>query len=377
VVVKVKFDIMKRTASAMGCDISFCKPGSPGHFHDRGLQAFEQWDEQEYTWVKTIADARCGSVGLYHHSASGESFAVKVMPKTSSRPNVKRQAKDERGGTFQFEDPLTEIGVMSHLSDLGVEDVLPAPRRFCTDEYHDYIILKHCDGGDLFDAVCGHGIPLEEEVLQRYMRQILQAVQRLHVANVAHRDISLENILIDDGGLRLIDLSQAVPIRESDDDDVPSQELRYFVAAGKDSYRAPEAIIPYGGELPIRVVCPSEGRGSTVTPVCHEGRSVDVLLPADATPGRVCAAQPCGYRAAPIDVFSCGACFHAMAFLSHDVRPSGDISNHIGRLNVHSRADAQLPEEALELLASMLHPCPNQRITAEDALKNKWFAKVF
>lgn len=360
----------------MGCDISLCKPGMPGHFHDRGLQAFEQWDDQEYTWVKTIADARCGSVSLYQHQPSGESFAVKVMPKTASRANVKRQAKDERGGTFQFEDPLTEIGVMSHLSDLGVENVLPEPRRFCTDEYHDYIILKHCDGGDLFDAVCGYGVPLEEETLQSNMQQLLQAVQRLHAANVAHRDISLENILIDDGGLRLIDLSQAAPIRESDDD-VKSQELRYFVAAGKDSYRAPEAIVPYCGDMPIRVICPPEGRGCSVTPVCYEGRSVDVLLPDDATPGRVCAAQPCGYRAAPIDIFSCGACFHAMAFLSHDVRPSGNISDHVGRLNSQTRAAAQLPAEALELLASMLHPCPDQRITAEDALKSTWFAKEF
>jgi len=360
----------------MGCDLAMCKPGLPGRFHDRGLQAFEQWDEQEYTWVKTIADARCGNVSLYH-SASGESFAVKVMPKSSSRPNVKRQAKDERGGTFQFEDPLTEIGVMSHLSDLGVEGVLPQPRRFCTDEHHDYIILKHCDGGDLFDAVCGHGVPLEEETLQDNMRQLLQAVQRLHAANVAHRDISLENVLIDDGVLRLIDLSQAVPIRDSDDD-VESSELRYFVAAGKDSYRAPEAMIPHSGDSLIRVICPSErGGGGCVTPVWYQGRRVDVLFPDDATPDRICAARPCGYRAAPLDVFSCGACFHAMAFLSHDVRPTGNISDHIARLNAKNRAAAKLSPDALELLASMLHPCPNNRITAEDALKNKWFAKAF
>lgn len=298
------------------------------------------------------------------------------MPKTASRPNVKRQAKDERGDTFQFEDPLTEIGVMSHLSDLGVEGVLPEPRRFCTDEYHDYIILKHCDGGDLFDAVCGEGVPLMEEILQSHMRQLLQAVQRLHAANVAHRDISLENILIDGGDLKLIDLSQAVPIRESDDD-VEAPELRYFVPAGKDSYRAPEAIVPHSGNMLIRVTCPPEGKGGSVTPACYDGRRVDVLLPEDATPGRVCAAQPCGYRAAPIDVFSCGACFHAMAFLSHDVRPSGVVSDHLGRLNTQTRAATPLPAEPLELLASMLHPCPNQRITAEDALKNKWFAKAF
>jgi len=365
---------MKRTASAMENDVSVCKPGLPGHFHKRGLEAFEQWDEHEYTYVKTISDARCGKVNLYEHASSGEAYAVKVMPKETSRPNLSNPAADERGAGFQYEDPLTEVGAMSHLADVGMGDMLPEPRRFCTDAQNDYIILKHCKGGDLFDSVCGHGGPMKEDLIRNNMRQVLQSVERLHAVNIAHRDISLENILLDDDSLKLIDLSQAVPIRECDDA-LDSAELRYFVAAGKDSYRAPEVVVPYGGRMTIRVTCPSGARGGTVAEVWHEGRRVEVLLPEYATPGHVCTAQPCGYRAAPIDVFACGACFFAMAFVSHEVRTTVDISHHVRRMNAKMRPTAQLSAEAVELLASMLHPSPSKRITAADALKSKWFAQ--
>jgi len=47
---------------------------------------------------------------------------------------------DERGSTNRFEDPLTEVGVMAHLADLGVKKVLPEPRRFCT---HSAVLDLH------------------------------------------------------------------------------------------------------------------------------------------------------------------------------------------------------------------------------------------
>merc|ERR1712032_1764669 len=126
---------------------------------------------------------------------------------------------------------------MAHLQDLGVKEVLPEPHRFCSDDGNDYIILKHCPTGDLFSFVTSYGGMLPEMVIRTNVRQVLEMVQRLHSANIAHRDISLENILVDGDELRLIDFSQAVPIREIDD--ANSSEIRYFVQNGKDTYRAP------------------------------------------------------------------------------------------------------------------------------------------
>jgi len=344
---------------------------SPICFHDRALKAFEAWEEETYTHIRPIAPAQCGKVDLFEDRLSGEKFAVKVMPKMFSRPNVGVEMHDERGSARRFEDPLNEVGVLAHLTDLGVKEVLPEPRRFCTDDAHDYILQKHCPDGDLFDFVKGHGSPLPEESLKRKMRQLLEVVQRLHAANIAHRDISLENILVDDGELRLIDFSQAVPIHDSEDADAAI--LRYFVKNGKHHYRAPEAFLPHHGGMPVQVTCPEGSQGGEHAFVLHGGHNIEVKLPVDAAPRKQCTCIPRGYCAAPVDVFACGACFFAMSFFRPDALSVGDTEMHVRRCNRQSRTDEPLSEDAMNLLSAMLHQNPTKRITVGDALKHSWF----
>lgn len=353
-------------SSAMGVK------SSPICFHDRALQAFEAWDEEKYTHIRTIAKAQCGKVDLFEEKSSGEKFAVKVMPKNASRPNVGIAMRDERGSGHRFEDPLNEVGIMAHLADLGVKEVLAEPCRFCTDDAHDYILLKHCPVGDLFDFVSGQGAPLCEDIMRSKMRQLLKVVQRLHAANIAHRDISLENILVDNGDLRLIDFSQAVLIRESDDAD--SAPLRYFVKNGKDHYRAPEAFLPQHGSVAVRAMCPVGRKGGESAFVRHDGHNVEVTLPDYASPGKPCTSLPRGYCAAPVDVFACGACFFAMSFLRPDALTVGDTERHVRSCNRQSRLHQPISEEALDLLSAMLHQDPTKRITINDALRHSWFS---
>jgi len=344
---------------------------SPICFHDRALQAFEAWEEDTYTHIRSIAPAQCGKVDLFEDRLSGEQFAVKIMPKKESRPNVGVDKHDERGSTNRFEDPLNEVGVMAHLADLGVKRVLPEPRRFCTDDAHDYILQKHCPDGDLFDFVKGHGSPLLEESLKGKMRQLLEVVQRLHAANIAHRDISLENILVDEGELRLIDFSQAVPILDSDADSAP---LRYFVKNGKEHYRAPEAFLPRHGGVALRVECPVGSQGGEHAFVRHEGHNIEVKLPDYASTGKQCTCIPRGYCAAPVDVFACGACFFAMSFLRPDALSVGDIERHVCCCNRQSRQYQPLSQDGMNLLSAMLHQDPTRRITIDDALRHSWFS---
>jgi serine/threonine protein kinase len=345
---------------------------SPICFHDRALQAFEAWEEETYTHIRTIAKAQCGKVDLFEDKLSGEKFAVKVMPKHVSRPNVGIEMLDERGSGRRFEDPLNEVGVMAHLADLGVTEVLPEPRRFCTDDANDYILLKHCPVGDLFDFVTGQGSPMSEEILKCKMRKLLEVVQRLHAANIAHRDISLENILVDNDELRLIDFSQAVPIHEGEDGE--SKPLRYFVKNGKDHYRAPEAFLPQHGGVSVRTMCPAGSKGGEHAFVRHGIHNIEVKLPDYASPGKQCTSVPRGYCAAPVDVFACGACFFAMSFLRPDALSPGDTDRHVRSCNRQARVHQPLSENAVDLLGGMLHQDPTKRITIDDALQHPWFS---
>ena len=62
-----------------------------------------------------------------------------------------------------------------------------------------YSIMPFCDGGELYDIIESKGA-MTEPVARYYFIQILQAVLYLQYKGVAHRDMSLENIMFDSVG---------------------------------------------------------------------------------------------------------------------------------------------------------------------------------
>lgn len=56
--------------------------------------------------------------------------------------------------------------------------------------------MEYASGGELYDYVSSHG-PLDETEVRRLFRQIVSAVYYFHKHGVAHRDLKLENILLD------------------------------------------------------------------------------------------------------------------------------------------------------------------------------------
>ena len=65
---------------------------------------------------------------------------------------------------------------------------------------HIYIVTEYCNGGSLSDClqkhVNIHYKPFSEEIVQYLMRQIVNAINFLHNHKVIHRDLKLDNILV-------------------------------------------------------------------------------------------------------------------------------------------------------------------------------------
>ena len=63
-----------------------------------------------------------------------------------------------------------------------------------------YIIMEFCNGGELSKALKKYqekfGKPFSQEIVQHIMRQIIDAFKYIHEKKVVHRDIKLDNILI-------------------------------------------------------------------------------------------------------------------------------------------------------------------------------------
>jgi serine/threonine protein kinase len=164
-----------------------------------------------------------------------------------------------------LEDPIKEIAAMQlfgnhHPHVVGTLEVLQ-------DDKCMYSVMPYLGGGDLYgrlikfmggrsvrsDVGSDNGLTGFDETSARiWFRQLLQAVNLLQKKGVCHRDISLENILLDeDDNICLIDpgISLRVPYTDSETGgvgDVSAGTSRRLMVAqgqgGKLMYAAPEII---------------------------------------------------------------------------------------------------------------------------------------
>lgn len=70
---------------------------------------------------------------------------------------------------------------------------------------HFYLFFEYIDGGQLLDYIV-RSTRLRETQIRKFSRSILNALNYLHMNNIVHRDLKIENIMIaKDGTLKLID----------------------------------------------------------------------------------------------------------------------------------------------------------------------------
>lgn len=148
-------------------------------------------------------------------SPSGGVVAIKIV----RRSDVERQS--DPSSARKRLDHETEIW-----SSLSHEHILPL---FSTEHtsYADFYVTLICPAGSLFDILKRDGSPaLPPDDAGMMFRQVIRGVRYLHeVAGYVHRDIKLENVLVDEMGVcRICDFGLTRRIGESDDDDRPDDQ---------------------------------------------------------------------------------------------------------------------------------------------------------
>lgn len=68
---------------------------------------------------------------------------------------------------------------------------------YMVNEQKIYMILEYADGGDMLSYIQSINGPVGERDCKPWMRQILSAVAYLHRMDIIHRDLKLENLLIE------------------------------------------------------------------------------------------------------------------------------------------------------------------------------------
>ena len=145
-----------------------------------------------------------GKVKLARNKATGETVAVKIVPRGSSTDaehSHRTPAERERADHSKEVRTAREAAIVtlvSHPYICGMRDVLRTG-------YHWYMLFEYVNGGQMLDYIISHG-RLKEKQARKFGRQIASALDYCHRNSIVHRDLKIENILISKtGDIKIID----------------------------------------------------------------------------------------------------------------------------------------------------------------------------
>ncbi|WWD18712.1 hypothetical protein CI109_103166 [Kwoniella shandongensis] len=132
-----------------------------------------------YTLGKVIGEGTYGSVHIATHRLTGTRCAIKKIPK-SFTAHLTREIHHHRR--------------LHHPHIVHLHEILAT-------ETHVWLVTELCSGGELFDYLVERGRMLEGEA-RKLFGELTIAVGWMHRRGVVHRDLKLENVLLD-GELRI------------------------------------------------------------------------------------------------------------------------------------------------------------------------------
>ncbi|KAI5307317.1 hypothetical protein KEM55_008359, partial [Ascosphaera atra] len=135
----------------------------------------------QYVLGQTLGEGEFGKVKLGWKRDSGAQVAIKLIRRETLGHNPSRLPKIYR-----------EINI---LKELHHPNIVTLHEIVETDRYIG-IILAYASGGELFDYILKHRY-LRDSSARRLFAQLISGVGYLHKKGIVHRDLKLENLLLD------------------------------------------------------------------------------------------------------------------------------------------------------------------------------------
>jgi len=128
--------------------------------------------------------------------AFGEVYITSKKGDTKNKYATKQieRAEVEKGEGLKY--LRNEIVILSYLKHPNIVRFVEVKKT----KKHYYIVQEFCNGGGLSNALEDYmkkfGKPFPEEIVQHFMRQIIDAFKYIHERKIIHRDVKLDNILL-------------------------------------------------------------------------------------------------------------------------------------------------------------------------------------
>ncbi|KAL9237576.1 hypothetical protein vseg_012106 [Gypsophila vaccaria] len=261
----------------------------------------------KYELGKILGEGNFGKVKFATNIETGQPFAVKILEKKKIL-NLKI--------TDQIKREIATLKVLKHPNIVRLYEVLASKTKI-------YMVLEYVHGGELFDKIASRG-KLPEKEGRRLFQQLVDGVSYCHDKGVFHRDLKLENILIDGkGNIKVSDFGlSALP--------------QHF---GRDGL--------------LHTTC---GSPNYVAPEILANR---------------------GYNGSTADVWSCGVILYVIltGYLPFDDRNLAVLYQKI------TRGDVQIPKwlspGAQRMIRRILDPNPVTRLTLAEIKVDEWFRQGY
>ena len=256
-----------------------------------------------YKFGRVIGKGAFGKVNLGLHILTGRIVAIKSFNKTKF---TKESYKNKI---------MNEINLMKNLKHFSVVKLLDTIE---TDKYI-LLIMENVLGGDLLTFIKKRN-KLPEKTAKFIFKQLLQSIKYIHSKNIVHRDIKLDNILIDlNNNIKLCDFGVGKCI--SNNNEILKEQC------GTPAYIAPEVV---SGD---------------------------------------------GYSGFPVDMWSSGIVLYSllMGCVPFKAQNLNELQGLI--MSGNYKQIEGLSKNASDLLNKLLEINPNKRINVDEALNHPWFSE--
>ena len=149
--------------------------------NDQGVLLTFPSQIQNYRIIRTINRGSFSVVMLAENIKTGLNYALKV---------ISRKILEEKETILHFEQEIRFHQSLKHENICELIEII-------FQEDYIYMILEYCSNGELFDFVCNNP-RLHASIVRKLFSQIVAAVNYLHSRNIAHRDLKLENVYLDE-----------------------------------------------------------------------------------------------------------------------------------------------------------------------------------
>ena len=271
-----------------------------------------------YKYGRLIGQGAFGKVNLGLNILTGRVVAIKSFNKKNL--NNHKDSKDKI---------VYETNLMKNLNHPSIVKIL----EMFEDEKHMLIIMEYLNGGNLYSFVKKRR-KLKEKTAKFLFWQIIQGIRYLHSMGVVHRDIKLENILIDlNNKIKICDFGIGKQIKPYKD---KKSEYILYDQCGTPMYIAPEILL---------------------------------------------STKDKGYNAYPVDMWSSGIALYIMLSgtlpfsIEHKHTNKDENNAELQYAIIHNdpKPIDNISKDAKHLLRGLLTKNPKKRFTPDDVLNHSWF----